>query len=58
MLKYRDYEQHANSNKILCLAVLDKLFGLECVLSDGQNEGWRYQEEFEKLGGLNVLEEI
>ena len=43
-------------NKILVLLALEGLFGLEDILQDGQTEGHRYQEEFEKKGGLDVLE--
>ena len=32
VLRCRDYDQHANSKKILCMAVLERLFSLECVL--------------------------
>ena len=43
-------------NKILVLVALEGLFGLEDILQDGQTEGYRYQDEFEKKGGLDVLE--
>ena len=43
-------------NKILVFSALERLFGLDDILQDGQTEGYRYQEEFEKKGGLDVLE--
>ena len=53
----KDFLSHPQI-QILALSTFDKLLGSKHRITEGMTEGLRYQMNFEKQGGLDVLEEF